>query len=78
MQKLKYYREKNSYSFQKMANLLGISKTYYWQIENKKRRLSYEMAIRISDIFSIRPDEMFFDDVVKNISNLRSKKNNFH
>lgn len=67
MEKLRYHRERKSYSFQKMANLLGISKTYYWQIEKKKRRLTYEMAIKIANIFSKKPDEIFYDEFIEKI-----------
>ena len=32
-----------------MASMLGISQGFYWQIEHKKRRLYYEMAVKIAD-----------------------------
>lgn len=66
MQELKKIREEKKYTMQDMANFLNISKTFYWQIENKKRRLSYEMAIKIANIFSLKPDELFYKDF-KNI-----------
>lgn len=66
MQELKKIREEKYYTMQDMANFLNISKTFYWQIENKKRRLSYEMAIKIANIFSLKPDELFYKDF-KNI-----------
>ncbi len=66
MNKLKKYRENHNYTFQEMANLLNISKTYYWQLENKKRRLSYIMAIKISKLFDLKPDELFYDEYNKN------------
>ena len=34
-----------------MAERLGISKPFYCQIENGSRRLSYDMAVRIAEIF---------------------------
>ena len=55
-------RKENNYSTQDMANLLNISKTFYWQIEKGKRKLSYEMAFKISLIFNKKPDSIFFDD----------------
>ncbi len=61
MDKLKYLREKCNYSHQYMANKLNISKTFYWQIENGKRRLSYDMAIKISHIFNLKPDQLFYE-----------------
>ena len=51
MRELKRRRLEGKYTCKHMAELLGISKPYYWQIENGKRRLSYAMAIKISNIF---------------------------
>lgn len=65
MEKLREYREKNNYTYQTMADFLNISKTFYWQIENKKRRLSYEMAVRIAAIFNLKPDDLFYEDFIK-------------
>jgi putative transcriptional regulator len=45
-----------------MANFLDISKAFYWQIENKKRTLSYKMAVKIASIFHKLPDEIFYDE----------------
>jgi len=56
---LKEIRIQNGYSMQEMANILKISKTFYWQIETKNRRLSYDMAVRIADIFKMKPDDIF-------------------
>lgn len=59
---LKNLRELNNLSNKKMADKLGISKTFYWQIENGQRNLSYEMAIRISKVLKSKPDKIFYDD----------------
>lgn len=45
-----------------MAEQLGISKPFYCQIENQSRRLSYDMAVRISAVFHKKPDQLFFED----------------
>ncbi len=58
---LKQLRKDKGYSYQKMANLLSISKAFYWQIENEKRRLSYETAIRIAEVFNKKPDDIFYN-----------------
>lgn len=65
MKTLKEYRLKKNYKYQDMAKILKISKTFYWQIENKKRRLSYDMAIKIASIFDTTPDNLFYNDVKK-------------
>ncbi len=65
MKTLKDYRIKSNLSYKDMADLLGISKTFYWQIENNKRRLSYERAIEISKMFKTTPDNLFYEDTKK-------------
>ena len=65
MNKLKQYRIKNNYSCQDMANKLNISKSFYWQIENGKRRLNYDIALKISMIFKLKPDNLFYDEYLK-------------
>ena len=59
--KLKINREKAGYSYEKMAEILGISKCFYWQIEHKKRRLYYDMAKKIANIFKLKPDDLFYE-----------------
>ena len=62
MTKLKQFRKLNHYSYQQMAEIIGISKTMYWQLENKERKLTYEMAVKISAVFKMKPDQLFFND----------------
>lgn len=59
--KLEELREKNNLNYQDMASKLGISKCFYWQIEHKKRRLYYDMAKKIADVFNLKPDDIFFE-----------------
>lgn len=61
MEKLKKLRENNNYTIAKMARLTGLSPTYYWQIENKKRRLYYKVAIKIAKVFNLKPDDIFYN-----------------
>ena len=60
--KLKKLRLKNNYTSKYIAELLGISKPFYSQIENGRRRLTYDMAVRIATIFKMKPDEIFYED----------------
>ena len=62
MEILKNYRLREGYTHQDMANLLNISKSFYWQIENNKRTLTYKMAIKIASIFNKMPDDIFNED----------------
>lgn len=61
-QKLFELRKKYGYSYQDMANKLGICKSYYWQIEHCEKRIFYDMAVQISAIFQLKPDDIFYDE----------------
>ena len=67
MEKLKKIRLENHFTNQSMANLLEISKAYYWQLEHDQKRLTYDMAIKIANIFRLKPDELFYDEFYKKI-----------
>lgn len=58
---LKVLREKKHISYQSMAEKLGVSFQYYWMIENGKRGLSYEMAVKIAKILDTTPDNIFLN-----------------
>ena len=74
MNKLESRRNEYNYSCDKMANMLGISKTYYWQIEKEKRRLTYDMAVKIANIFNTTPDDLFYERASKVLDDLSAKK----
>lgn len=57
--KLKKLRLENKWSIKDISEKLNISAAYYCLIENKKRNLSYEMAIKIAQLFNLKPDELF-------------------
>lgn len=65
METLKKMRDKKKITYKEMAEILNISKAYYWQIENEKRRLSYSMAVKIADVFKTTPDKIFYEDFKK-------------
>lgn len=60
--KLKDLRKENNYTASYMADKLNISRTFYTLIENDKRRLTYDMAVSIANIFNKKPDEIFYDE----------------
>lgn len=68
MDKLTKIRKEMGYNNSQMANLLGISKAYYWQIEHKQRNLSYKMAFKIGKILNMKPDELFYDEFEKDLA----------
>lgn len=49
-------------SCQDVANMLNISKSYYWELENGKRRLFYQDAVKLAKIFKTKPDKLFLED----------------
>ncbi len=65
MEKLKEVRKEKGISIYEMAEKLGITASFYSQIENKKRRLFYDTAIKIADIFNMKPDELFYTEEEK-------------
>ena len=64
---LKDLRLRKGFTTQYMADILEISKPFYWQLENMNRRLSYDMAIKIANIFDSKPDKIFYDDYKKQV-----------
>lgn len=62
MKALKEMRRQHDLKTMDMAKELGISQCYYSLIENGKRGISYEMAVRIAAIFNKKPDDVFYDD----------------
>lgn len=50
-----------------MSEVLGISKAFYSQIENGNRRLSYDMAVKIANIFKTKPDKLFYEEYINNL-----------
>lgn len=62
--KLKELRLEKKYSVKYMADVLNICPAYYCLIENKKRKLYYEMAIKIANIFDVKPDDLFYSEDV--------------
>jgi len=46
-----------------MAQSLNMSASYYWQLENKKRRLFYDTAIKIAKVLGKKPDDLFIPQI---------------
>ena len=61
-QKLKDMRLKKGLRCIDVAKELGISKTFYWQLENGKRTLTYKMSVKIASFFKTKPDNLFLED----------------
>lgn len=57
--KLKQLRIKKGLTIYDIANMIDISPSHYSLIENKKRNLTYDMAIKIANVFDKKPDDIF-------------------
>lgn len=65
--KLRETRLKHHYTSKYMAEKLHISKPFYSQLENDKRKLTYDMAIKIAKIFNLKPDKLFYEEHVSRV-----------
>ncbi|MDD3340582.1 MAG: helix-turn-helix transcriptional regulator [Bacilli bacterium] len=57
---LKKMRKKKGLTICEISKRLKITSSYYWKIENKRRRLYYDMAIQIASILESKPDDLFY------------------
>ena len=58
--KLKRLRIKKGLTQKQIAEKLDITVSFYSQIENMKKKLYYDTAIKIADIFNMHPDDIFY------------------
>lgn len=56
---IRYYRFKNNYTQERLAELLDISTTYMSDIECGKRNVSLDIIERISALFEIKYSDLF-------------------
>lgn len=64
--RLKQIRLKNKLTIYDMSKKLKITPAYYSLIENHKRTLYYDLALKIADIFNMKPDEIFYTNKKSN------------
>ena len=62
LKKLRILRKENNLTTSDMAQKLNISQSMYSYIEIGVKRLSYNIAVQIGDIFGMTPDEIFYED----------------
>ena len=58
--KLEQLRIEHGYTYQQMADMIGVCKSYYWQLEHNNCRLYYDVAKKIAAIFDLKPDDIFY------------------
>jgi DNA-binding XRE family transcriptional regulator len=59
MNKLKQFREEAGLTQKQIAEKLGVSESYYCQLENNKRRMSLQLALDIAAILKKTPNDIF-------------------
>lgn len=59
MDRLQKLREEYGLTQKQMGEKLGISESYYCQLENGKRRMSLPTAVKIASIFNKSLDDIF-------------------
>lgn len=60
--KLREIRQQNHLTCQQVADQVGITRQYYWYLENGYRNLSYDLACKIASVFKTTPDYIFWPD----------------
>jgi len=66
LSKLKSERKKKGLTTTDLAKSIGISQSMYSYIENGIERLSYDLAVKLSEFFNTTPDKLFYDDFKNN------------
>ena len=59
---LSIIRKEKGYTQEKLAEVLGVSKQFIWDIENGRREISDKLAFLISEILETKPDKLFWED----------------
>lgn len=57
--KLKQLREEAGLTQKQIAEKLGVSESYYCQLENNKRRMPLQLALDIAAILNKTPNDIF-------------------
>lgn len=73
LEKLKYIRESANMTYKEVADSAGLTKEHYWMIENGKRNLSYQNAVKIALVFNKEPDDIFLPNELTKTEHLISK-----
>lgn len=63
--KFRELRKKRGINLETIAGELHVSKAYISMVETGKRSLDYEMAINMAKILKTRPDDIFYEDMIR-------------
>ena len=62
---LRTIRKSHRMTLADLANKIKVSKAYLSMIETGKRKLDYLLAIKIAAVFQLKPDQIFYNDLVR-------------
>jgi transcriptional regulator with XRE-family HTH domain len=62
-EKLRTLREQRAWSLKQLGDLLGVNKTYIWEMEKGKKIPNIAMLTKICDVFSVPCDQLIRDEV---------------
>lgn len=57
---LKKIRKEKGLTIDAISKKLHITASYYWKLENKRRRLFYDTAMQIAFLLDKKPDDLFY------------------
>lgn len=53
----------------KLGSALGISHVMYYNIESGIANVDYEMAVKIANLYNLKPDDIFLEyEKIRNVS----------
>ncbi|USK71730.1 helix-turn-helix domain-containing protein [Peribacillus asahii] len=65
LRKIKHLRKRERLSLNKMSELLGYeSQNGYYYLESGRNKFSAETLAKVSDIFKVQIDELFFEEEI--------------
>lgn len=62
-EKLQRLRERRGMSLQQLADLLEVSKSFIWKVEQGQKTPNIAMLIKITDIFEVCSDRLIRDEL---------------
>jgi len=74
VEKLKKLRGEAGITQKEMAKKLGISESYYCLLENEKRRMPLNMALKIASILETTPNDVFLSPTLAECEETQSSE----
>jgi transcriptional regulator with XRE-family HTH domain len=62
-EKLHHLRQQRELTLQQVSDLLEVSTTHVWNLENGRKMPNVALVIKISDIFGVTADQLIRDEL---------------